>query len=467
MKYPTRLLFTILIAFASNNLKAQTFKLYIQDFLGNSPICNLAKGDVLIIDLDSKEINFIGGTCPTFYIKSKKINAYSQDVYDLSLDGPTWPSYASLTVDIYNKRFGFMVQGQIGTYSYLTEGDINNQTTSNQSNNSSDPKEEYYNYIVELINERKYYEAGGYYIDLRDYLVQNKIKDKKYWDLGTQIKECGQNNTKDILNFLNNNDLKKAVDLFKINGPDDRQYSAIIEELLKGKKYDLAAEFYSSSYVNNNVLSIIQSEFSKVFGEKIIKENLLSSDQVKTIFRNHITELNISNCLNKINWSDLDYCLLEIKYSIEVNSDGQAKIIDQSDTRNQLSFKVNMRDVASGSYKGISFPVKAEYEVIYKNEIKPFFVNFEGSKFQKNIDKGYKFYFMVQNGEKSLVQLKNETAVQSDEKSILIEIPQSRYVGVNGKEAKIFWKSVETVNGEEISDKEIKDYKTRSIVVIK
>ena len=110
---------TIMLLF-SGNLSAQCVKLYVQEHLTGSPICNLSEGDYIEICEDANEVN----GCPRNFYVYDKGSSYGNLTYELSLDRGWSTHYMTLMVNPKTKRFGFILQGQTAMYSYITETEM-------------------------------------------------------------------------------------------------------------------------------------------------------------------------------------------------------------------------------------------------------------------------------------------------------------------------------------------------------
>jgi hypothetical protein len=105
------------IIFALGKAYSQCEKIYVNKLLSGSPICKLKVGDYIEI---CEELNEVNGCPYDFYIYEKGSSNGSL-TYELTLD-KGWPThYMTLMVNPLTKRFGFILQGQTATYSYLTE----------------------------------------------------------------------------------------------------------------------------------------------------------------------------------------------------------------------------------------------------------------------------------------------------------------------------------------------------------
>ena len=103
-----------------SQLNAQCVKLYINEHLSGSPICNLASGDYIEICEDWNEVN----GCPRDLYIYKKGSSSGNLTYELSLDKGWSIHYMTLMVNPTTKRFGFILQGQTAMYSYYNESEI-------------------------------------------------------------------------------------------------------------------------------------------------------------------------------------------------------------------------------------------------------------------------------------------------------------------------------------------------------
>lgn len=108
------------IIFALGKAYSQCEKIYVNKLLSGSPICKLKVGDYIEI---CEELNEVNGCPYDFYIYEKGSSNGSL-TYELTLD-KGWPThYMTLMVNPLTKRFGFILQGQTATYSYLTEAEM-------------------------------------------------------------------------------------------------------------------------------------------------------------------------------------------------------------------------------------------------------------------------------------------------------------------------------------------------------
>ncbi len=153
-------LLLIIILFCLGQVNAQCVKLYVKEYLGDSPICNLSTGDFIEICEDMNEVY----GCPRdFYIYKKGFSSGSL-TYELSLDQGWSTHYMTLMVNPSTKRFGFILQGQTALYTYYSEAEMaaaqaqedERKRLANQRQAEEAAKQEKKNAELLLLDSKKY-----------------------------------------------------------------------------------------------------------------------------------------------------------------------------------------------------------------------------------------------------------------------------------------------------------------------
>jgi hypothetical protein len=147
-------------------LKAQCVKLFVDEHLSGSPICNLVSGDYIEICEDWNEVT----GCPKYLYIYKKGSNLGTNTYYLSLDKGWSTYYAKLSVNPSTKLFGFEIQGQTGVYSYYTESELS------KINEQKEKLKE-----AQIKTDRQRYTALDQLIKSDDYTEAKKILEQLYY----------------------------------------------------------------------------------------------------------------------------------------------------------------------------------------------------------------------------------------------------------------------------------------------
>tara|TARA_B110001452_G_C15230198_1_gene426192 strand:+ start:130 stop:2079 length:1950 start_codon:yes stop_codon:yes gene_type:complete len=132
-----KLLFVLCLGLAGFTYSQKCINLYVKSHFEGDPICRLSNGDVVEICESYKTIN--AGSF-TFYIK-KVITRNGNFIYELALDDVYYAAkVGELQINPRTKRFGFQINNNIGSYTYVNENDkkVNNKKPKNNNCISGD-----------------------------------------------------------------------------------------------------------------------------------------------------------------------------------------------------------------------------------------------------------------------------------------------------------------------------------------
>jgi hypothetical protein len=234
------------VLFNVSSVLSQCAKLYVNEHISGSPICNLSSGDIIEICEDYNEVN----GCPyNFYIYDKGFSNGSF-TYQLSLDAGYSTHYMTLFVNPKTKKFGFLLQGQSAIYSYYSETEIaaiqareaEQQRLANQKQAEEAAKQKKKNDELMLLDSKKYSQINA--------LVDNRKIDEAYIEYQKLSFPSNYPREKELLEKLKIEKNKVVTDNVRRK----------LDSLINAKYYLTAAEFYlqlDGTFVN-------QSDYNKI-----------------------------------------------------------------------------------------------------------------------------------------------------------------------------------------------------------
>ena len=263
---------TLFILTISLYSSAQCVKLYIKEYLGGSPICNLSAGDYIEICEDENEVN----GCPrNFYIYNKGSEDGSY-TYELSLDRGWSTHYMTLMVNPKYKRIGFSLQGQNGFYSYITENEMESIRAEQAEQQAIENQKRVE--LAKLQDEKRYLLIDQLYLEKKIEAAKNEMDKLNY----PQSYKNKKNIDAEYLSFTNAIKEREAIeDLVIIND---------IRRLLNSNDIEKVVQSWVSLHSKTNLQNIKDSIFQFILKNETgnIPISLANSDLTKFIDLNKV-----------------------------------------------------------------------------------------------------------------------------------------------------------------------------------
>lgn len=321
---------TLLICTISLYSSAQCVKLYIQEHLGGSPICNLSAGDYIEICEDENEVN----GCPrNFYIYDKGYESGSL-TYELSLDRGWSTHYMTLMVNPKTKKIGFSLQGQQGIYSYITENEMEIIRAEQEEKQAIENQKRIE--LAKLQDEKRYLLIDQLYLEKKIEAAKNEM-DKLNYPQSYKKKKTIE---AEYLLFVKAQlDREALEDLTNINN---------IRILLNSSDIEKVVQLWTSLHSKTNLQNIKDSIFQFIVRNETgnIPISLAISDLTKFIELNKVQIANSYKSITKdtniiIQFDQLGKCLQKESYLW--NSSVFKKYSDEFFTYQSLKIPVSLK----------------------------------------------------------------------------------------------------------------------------
>ena len=321
---------TLLICIISLYSSAQCVKLYIQEHIGGSPICNLSAGDYIEICEDENEVN----GCPrNFYIYDKGYESGSL-TYELSLDRGWNTHYMTLMVNPKNKRIGFSLQGQNGVYSYITENEMELIRAKQEEQQAIENQKRVE--LAKLQDEKRHLLIDQLYLEKKIEAAKNEMDKLNY----PQNYKNKKNIDTEYLSFTKAKKEREAIeDLVTIND---------IRRLLNSNDIVKVVQSWVSLHSKTNLQNIKDSIFQFILRNETgnVPVSLTNSDLPKFIELNKVQIGNSYKSITKdtniiIQFDQLGKCLQNENYTW--NSTVFKKYSDDFFTYQTLKIPVSLK----------------------------------------------------------------------------------------------------------------------------
>lgn len=355
---------TLLICTISLYSSAQCVKLYIKEYLGDSPICTLSTGDYIEICEDENEVN----GCPRnlyIYAKGSKSGSFT---YELSLDRGWSTHYMTLMVNPRTKMIGFFTQGQQGTYSYITENEMELIRAKQEEQQMIENQKRIE--LAKLQDEKRHVLIDQLYLGKNIEAAKNEMEKLNY----PQSYKNKKNIDAEYLSFLNAKKERETIeDLVTIND---------IRRLLNSNDIEKVVQTWVRLHSKTNLQNIKDSIFQFILKNETgnIPISLANSDLTKFIELNKVQIGNSYKSITKdtniiIQFNQLGKCLQKESYTW--NSSIFKKYSTDFFTYQTLQFPVSL--------KIIDTKIKNKAELLYAGTKKTLGLSRNGKIYKVNL----------------------------------------------------------------------------------